>query len=130
MSAVRSLTANDLLAIGESELGRSVEADEDRLKACVVEPMREDGGRDVYPGIPLKAAALCMAIVRTKPFERGSGRVALLATDVFLNLNGLDLADADDDLVALIAVVTSGDLTVLQVAALIETLSVPFRASS
>jgi death on curing protein len=127
VSVVRSLTADDLLAIGESELGRTVEADEDRLKACVVEPMREEDGRDVYPGIHPKAAALCMAIVRLRPFERGNGRVALIATSVFLNLNGRDFVDADEDLVALIAVAASGDLTVLQVAAVIEPLSVPSR---
>ena len=127
MSAIRGLTADDLLAIGEAELGRAVGADEDRLKACASEPMREDGGRDVYPGVHPKAAALCMTIVRSKPFERGNARVALLATAVFLNLNGLDLADSDDDLAALIALASSEDMTVLQVAAVIETLSGPLR---
>jgi death on curing protein len=129
VTAARTLTADDLLAIGEAELGRTIEADDDRLKACVHEPMREEGGRDVYPGIHVKAAALCMAIVRSKPFERGNGRVALLATSVFLNLNGVDLVDADDDLVALIAVAAAGDLSVLQVASVIESLSGPLRSS-
>jgi death-on-curing protein len=129
VTAVRTLTANDLLAIGEAELGRWVEADDDRLKACVHEPIRTEDGRDAYPGIHAKAAALCMAIVRSKPFERGNGRVALLATSVFLNLNGIDLVEADDDLVALVAVAAAGDLTVLQVAAVIESLSVPLRPS-
>ncbi len=125
MSAVRTLTADDLLAIGDGELGRSVGADEERLKVCATEPLREEGGRDVYPGIHPKAAALCMSIVRSKPFARGNARVALLATAVFLNLNGLDLVDADDDLVAMIAVAGSGDVSVLQLAAVLESLSAP-----
>ena len=61
-----------------------------------------------------------MALLRERPFERGNGRVALLATTVFLNLNAQDVDVTESDLVALVAVTADGDLTLLQVAAALE----------
>ena len=84
-----------------------------------------DDEREAYPGIQLKASALLRAVLRERPFDRGNGKVALLATTVFLNLNGLDLDADDQDLVALIAVAANGELTILQVAAALERLGVP-----
>ena len=71
----------------------------------------------------LKAAALLLAVMREKPFRRGNARVALLATAVFLNLNGEDLIPKEGDLIALVALGSDGDLTILQVAAMLERFS-------
>ena len=97
--------------------------DLDRLKVVVEEPLRIDEGRDVYPGLHLKAAALFLAMMRESPFERGNARIALLATAVLLNLNGEDLAVEEGDLLAVVALGSNGDLSVLQVAAVIERLT-------
>ncbi len=95
------------------------------MKAAVEEPLRTDDNRDVYPGLHLKAAALLLAIMREGPFHRGNGRMALLATAVFLNLNGEELNAEEGDLVALVALGSDGDLTILQVAAMLERLGEP-----
>jgi prophage maintenance system killer protein len=42
---------------------------------------------------------------------------------VFLNLNGLQVRGADEDMVALVAVAASGDADVLQIAGAIEGLT-------
>ena len=97
--------------------------DLDRLKAVVEEPLRTDDGRDVYPGLHLKGAALLLAMMRERPFPRGNARMALLATAILLNLNGEDLDAEGGDLVAMVALGADGDLSVLQVAAVIERLS-------
>jgi death-on-curing protein len=97
------------------------------LKRVAHEPVRTEDERDAYPGLHLKAAALLMAMLRDRPFDRGNGRAALLATTVFLNLNGQDLDATNEDLVALVAVAHDGDLTLLQVAAAMERVSVRLR---
>lgn len=83
-------------------------------------PVEQRDGRDVYPGVVPKAAALLLAILRLRPYERANARVALLATTVFLNRNGLDLQASDDGLIALVAVAATGELSVLQVASGLE----------
>lgn len=97
--------------------------DLDRLKVVVDEPLRTEEGRDVYPGLHLKGAALLLALMRERPFQRGNARMALLATAVFLNLNGEDLRPEEGDLMALVALAPEGGLSVLQAAAVIERLS-------
>ncbi|MGH2540182.1 MAG: hypothetical protein ACRDGK_06645, partial [Actinomycetota bacterium] len=51
---------------------------------------------------------------------------ALLATVVFLNRNGMDLRAPDDDLIALVAVAATGELSVLQVGSALERFVVRF----
>ncbi len=118
-----ALSADDILSIGDAELGHDVDVDVDRLKVVVEEPLRTDEGRDAYPGLHLKAAALLLAMMREGPFERGNARMALLSTAVFLNLNGEDLIVEEGDLLAMVALASNGDLSVLQVAAVIERFS-------
>ena len=93
------------------------------MKAAVEEPLRTDDSHDVYPGLHLKAAALLLAIMREAPFQRGNARMALLATAVFLNLNGEELHSEEGDLVATVALGSDGDLSILQVAAILERLT-------
>ncbi len=62
-----ALSADDILSIGDAELGHDVDVDVDRLKVVVEEPLRTDEGRDVYPGLHLKAAALLLAMMREGP---------------------------------------------------------------
>jgi prophage maintenance system killer protein len=108
------------MVIARTELGDDPSVDHERLAEAVAEPLRRDEGREVFPGVVPKAAALLLALLRLRPFARANARVALLATTVFLNRNGLDLEPHDDDLIALVAVAATGELTVLQTAAALE----------
>jgi death-on-curing protein len=94
--------------------------DLDRLAQAVAEPSRTTDGREAFPGVVPKAAALLLSILWLRPFPVGNAKVSLLATTVFLNRNGLDLAADDDELIALVAVAATGELTVLQTAAALE----------
>ncbi len=111
---------DDLITIARAELGSATTVDADSLAEVVAEPLRLEDGRDVYPGVVPKAAALLLAMLRLRPFGPGNARVALLATVVFLNRNGLDLRAGDDEVIALVAVAASGELSVLQTAAALE----------
>jgi prophage maintenance system killer protein len=107
-------------SIASAELGGDVTPDRAVLAEALSVPVEQHEGRDVYPGVVPKAAALLLAILRRRPYERANARVALLATTVFLNRNGLDLQAGDDELVALVAVAATGELSVLQVASGLE----------
>jgi len=108
-------------SIARAELGDDAPvADHGRLAEAVAEPTRREEGRESYPSIVPKAAALLLAMLRLRPFARANARISLLATTVFLNRNGLDLQAHDDELVALVAVAATGELTVLQTAAALE----------
>jgi len=111
---------DDVVTIARAELGSSVSIDADRLAEAIAEPLRREDDREVYPGTVPKAAALLLALLRLRPFGPGNARVGLLATVVFLNRNGLDLRADDDELIALVAVAATGELTVLQTAAALE----------
>ncbi|MGB6066653.1 MAG: type II toxin-antitoxin system death-on-curing family toxin [Desulfomonilaceae bacterium] len=55
------------------------------------------GGKEVYPSLADKAAALCFSIIQNHPFVDGNKRNGHAAMEVFLILNGYELdADADD----------------------------------
>ena len=119
----RLLTADDVISIACAEIGREHPPDHDRLAEAVAEPTRRDEGRDVYPGVILKAAAFLLAMSRTRSYPVANAKVSLLATTVFLNRNGLDLQADDDELVALVAIAATGALSVLQIAAALERFS-------
>jgi death on curing protein len=108
------------MAIARSELGDDVVADLGRLIEAVEEPSRPADGREAYPGVVPKAAAFLLSMLWRRPFAVGNAKVSLLATIVLLNRNGLDLAADDDELLALVAVAATGELTVLQTAAALE----------
>jgi death-on-curing protein len=112
---------DDVVTIARTELGSSMVYDVEGLEDAVAEPDRRDEvGREAYPGVVPKAAALLLAMLRVRPFGPGNARVALLATVVFLNRNWLDLQAGDDELVALVAVAATGELTVLETAGALE----------
>jgi death-on-curing protein len=109
-----------VLAIARPELGGDPVVDIGRLAQAVAEPMRVADGREAYPSIVPKAAALMLTILWLRPFSSSNARIALLAGTVFLNRNGLDLQGENDELTALVAVAATGELTVLQTAAALE----------
>jgi len=66
------------------------------LDSVAARPRSSAFGEDAYPTIPPKAAALMHSIARNHSLVDGNKRLALLATVVFLDLNGHE-PDLDDD---------------------------------
>jgi death-on-curing protein len=58
------------------------------LDSALHRPQSRFGGKDVYPTVPLKAAALLHSLVRNHPLVDGNKRLAWLVTVIFLDLNG------------------------------------------
>ncbi|MDO4712764.1 MAG: type II toxin-antitoxin system death-on-curing family toxin [Candidatus Saccharibacteria bacterium] len=68
--------------------GASTVRDIGRLEAVVATQHQEVFGRELYPTLHEKAAALLRGIIADHPFVDGNKRTAMLASMVFLELNG------------------------------------------
>lgn len=88
---MRYLTAGDVLRIHEAEVSSRPIVDVGLLESAVLRPMETVGGRDAYPDVHAKAAALFHSLIRNHPFVDGNKRTAVLSLVVFYNLNGFDL---------------------------------------
>jgi death-on-curing protein len=69
------------------------------LGAAAARPRTTVLGRDAYPDIWTKAAALLHSIVRNHPLVDGNKRLGWLATAVFLEINGVAASRASNSTV-------------------------------
>jgi death-on-curing protein len=95
---VEYLDLDDVLALADRLLGTPVPIrDVGLLGSAVARPQTTVGGRDAYPDIWTKAAALLQSIVGNQALIDGNKRLGWLATAVFLDLNGIDITTANND---------------------------------
>ncbi|UGS38379.1 type II toxin-antitoxin system death-on-curing family toxin [Capillimicrobium parvum] len=107
----RHLTTEQALRIARRAVGGPVEIrDIGLLDAAIHRPQASVFGRDAYPDLMTKAAALLHSLARNHPLVDGNKRLAWLATWVFCAKNGVDLDPPDDDAFALVMSVAAGEL--------------------
>jgi death-on-curing protein len=103
------LTAEDLLSIAEEVLGTPAIMDIGLLDSAAHRPQASVFGRDAYPTIHERAAALLDAVVRHRALVDGNKRLAWAAAVVFYDLNGLDVDPPSvDQAVELVVAVAAG----------------------
>ena len=68
-----------------------------QLAAAVMQPQQSAFGEDAYPSIAEKAAAYGFSIAEGQPFIDGNKRTALLTMVTFLDLNGYQLVEDDEE---------------------------------
>jgi death-on-curing protein len=91
----RYLTLEDVLR--QVERAGWVVRDPGLLASAVARPAASAFGQDAYPGLWLKAAALCQSLDNNQALVDGNKRLTWLTTKVFLAINGRQLrAPADD----------------------------------
>jgi death-on-curing protein len=91
--------------------------DEGLLDSALHRPMSGYGDHEAYADLATKAAALLDSIANTHALVDGNKRLAWMATDVFLRLNGSRPALSPDDATALVLDVAAGKLALDQIAA-------------
>jgi death-on-curing protein len=107
----RYITTEQALRIARAAVGGPVEVrDLGLLDAAVHRPRASVLGRDAYPELMSKAAALLHSLARNHALVDGNKRLAWLATYVFCAKNGVELDPADDDAYELVVAVASGAL--------------------
>lgn len=126
---MRYLHVNEVLHLHALEVGSEVPLrDRGLLEAAVARPQQSAFGEDAYPTLHLKAAALLQSPAQNQAFEDGNKRVAVLATFVFLGLNGLDVEIDDGSVVALMIDIAVVPLTIEQIAERLKRWTVPKAA--
>jgi death-on-curing protein len=85
------LSTEQVLYINETQVGRDMLRDAHLLDSAVMRPRQSVGGRDAYPDIHTKAAALMQSLIKNHPFIDGNKRTGFLAGVVFYGVNGYDL---------------------------------------
>lgn len=105
------LEFEDLLHIAERTLAGDVPLrDAGMLEAALARPQAMIFGKDAYPSLTEKAAALLHSLARNHPLVDGNKRLALAATVTFLGVNGLRLALTNDEAYELVMAVAAGEL--------------------
>ena len=84
--------------------------DEGLLESAISTPLQTFGGQELYPTVLEKAARLGCGLIHNHPFLDGNKRIGTHAMLVFLDINNITLSYEDDDLIAAILRVASGDM--------------------
>jgi death on curing protein len=121
------LTLPELLHIAGRVLGPDYAVrDYGLLDAALARPQATAFGKDAYPDLDAKAAALLHSIARNHALIDGNKRLALAAVIAFYGLNGRRLTLTNDDAYDLVIAVASGQLdTVEEIAAALRPATTP-----
>ncbi len=87
------------------------------LESAIAQPRATFEGRDLYPSLSDKAAALGHSLIQNHPFLDGNKRVGHAAMATFLLLNGYEIRSSVEESERLILDVASGRVTREQLAA-------------
>ncbi|KPM54759.1 death-on-curing protein [Frankia sp. R43] len=105
------LTLRELLYIAERAIGSEpVVRDHGLLESALARPRATVFGRDAYPTLDGKAAALLHSLARNHALVDGNKRLALAGLIAFYGVNGRRLTLTNDEAYDLIMSIASGVL--------------------
>ncbi|MGY2082373.1 type II toxin-antitoxin system death-on-curing family toxin [Blastococcus sp. SYSU DS0539] len=104
------LDLDDLLHMAGRTLGDVEVRDFGLLESAAARPLATAFGRDAYPSVHGKAAALLRSLARNRPLVDGNKRLALAATIAFYGLDGIRLTLTNDEAYDLVTAVAAGHL--------------------
>jgi death-on-curing protein len=90
------------------------------LESAMARPRATFEGKDLYPSVWHKAAALMHSLIMNHPFVDGNKRTALTAAGLFLALNGHTLAASNEEVLGLTRQVVRGEIDLPSIAAWLE----------
>jgi death-on-curing protein len=125
---VKYLTAEQVLYIHSrlvAEVGGSHGIrDLGLLESAVARPQAAFEGKDLYPDVFRKAAALMESLIGNHPFVDGNKRTGISAAVLFLRVNGYRLTVSNSDLEAQTMRVVTEDMPVEELADWLQSNSV------
>jgi len=123
------LTLPELLHVAERTLGPGYTVrDYGLLEAALFRPQATAFGKDAYPDLDTKAAALLHSIARNHALIDGDKRLALAAVIAFSGLNGRRLTLSNDAAYNLVMSVAAGEVdTVDAIGAVLRPATQPRR---
>ncbi|WP_216843980.1 type II toxin-antitoxin system death-on-curing family toxin [Phytoactinopolyspora alkaliphila] len=116
MTNTRFPTLGEALAINRRFTGLAVR-DIGLLASALGRPQASAFGRDAYPDLWSKAAALVHSVIRNYPFMEANKRTSTVLALNLLRVNGTDVDDVDTEAMLSIAVaVANSDIDVDKIA--------------
>ena len=100
----------------------------DSLEAALARPKQLHQYTQPKPSLARLAAAYGFALAKGHCFADGNKRLALSIIDVFLQINGWELAASEPDAVVTLQALAAGELTEEELTAWIDANSRPLRA--
>lgn len=85
------------------------------LRSALSAPFQGFGGKEIYPSLLSKAAAICRSVISNHPFVDGNKRVGVHVMLVFLEINGVQLEYTQKELIDLGLGVAAGQLDVSEI---------------
>jgi death on curing protein len=105
------LTLPDLLHVAERTLGACYAVrDYGLLEAALARPQATAFGKDAYPDLDAKAAALLHSVARNHALVDGNKRLALATVIAFYGVNGRRLTLTNEEAYDLVISVAAGQL--------------------
>ena len=105
------LTLPELMRVAERVLGPEVAVRDYRLlEAALARPQATAFGKEAYPSLDAKAAALLHSLARNHALIDGNKRLGLAAMIAFCGLNGRRLTLTNDQAYDLVIKVAAGEL--------------------
>jgi death on curing protein len=80
------------------------------LESAIAQPRMTFGGKDLYPSLLEKAAALGFSIIMNHPFVDGNKRTGHAATETFLVLNGMEINASVNEQERVVLAIAAGEL--------------------
>ena len=94
----------------EQSGGTSGIHDQKALESALAQPKMTFEGKELYPTLAEKAAALCYSLINNHPFVDGNKRIAHAAMEVFLVMNGYEIEAAIDEQEEIMLKLASGKI--------------------
>ncbi|MFH2102526.1 MAG: type II toxin-antitoxin system death-on-curing family toxin [Chloroflexota bacterium] len=91
------------------------------LESALARPQASFDGKDLYPDLAAKAAALLESLVNNHPFVDGNKRTGITAAGLFLRINGWRLTASNQDLERFTLQVAQGSLDLATIAGWLRT---------
>ena len=111
---MRYLTLNEVLElylqIMEQSGGAVGVRDLNALESALAQPRMTFGGRELYPTIVEKAAALGFSFIKNHPFVDGNKRTGHAVMETFLVLNGYEIQASVEELEQVILQAAAGEM--------------------
>ena len=103
--SISYITLEQILIIHEDQIDRygGIHGIRDLtlLESALYRPQTTFSGKELYPGIVHKAAALVYSLIMNHPFTDGNKRTGITAMNIFLGLNGKELYANEKEIVEL-----------------------------
>lgn len=104
------LTLPELLYVAERAIGDVQVRDVGLLEAALARPQATAFGKDAYPELAEKAAAVMHSLARNHALIDGNKRLALAGLIAFLGMNGRRLTMSNDQAYEFVIAVATGQL--------------------